>query len=539
LEWIIILIIEAVNIRKSFGERLILDIPVLRLYSGDRAGLVGANGAGKTTLLNVLAGAEPCDEGRVVRHGFCPYISQLDLASERGEYPGTLSGGEKTLAKIRRALDSDGRFILADEPTCNLSLGNVEALIREIRAAPAGFLIISHDRAFLNALCNKIIEIDRGVLTEYQGSYDFYRQARELRDRQALEKWESREDEKARLRESMRELRQKAGGMNKAPSRMGNSEARLFKGEVKQRAGKVAKAAKIIEGRLELLEKESIERPRTQARTKIDILENSRIYSRNAVEAANLSMSFGARTLFRDASFALPTGAKTALLGENGSGKTTLIKMLVSREDPGVKYAPGLKIAYFSQDLRVIDDKKTVLENVSETSAMSQTMIRNILARMLFFREDVFKPAGVLSGGEKVKAALCKIFACDVNTLFLDEPGNYLDIYSMEALEALIGDYGGTVLIATHDRGLIDKADRLLIIENGGITTFGGSYAEYREAKAKTPAPVTVANEILRLENRLAELSARLAQASAGAEEKEALNAEFMELAGRVREMKA
>jgi len=472
-----LLVFELNNIKKYIGDRLLFGIDRLALYTDDRIGLVGLNGSGKTTLLNIIAGRMEPDEGEVKAFGSWEYITQLD---ERDAESAGLSGGEITMAKINKALADDSHFLLADEPTSNLSYRHIEELTRRLRRAKCGMLIISHDRVFLNELCDKIIEIENGKITEYNGNYDFYKQAKALETVRQWEDYESYAAEKDRLTDSVRHLKDKAKKMKHAPKRMGNSEARLWKGEVKQRAGYVAKAAKIIEGRLGLLEE--VKKPVIAPTTRITPPENRRLYARNAIEGSHVHKSFGGRVILEDAEFFVANPSKTALLGENGAGKTTLLRMIME-QDESIRRASGLKIAYFAQNLDILDPSETVLENVAKTSAYSQAMCRGLLARMLFFREDVFKMVSVLSGGERVKAALCKIFASDVNMLILDEPNNYLDVNSMEALESLIRDYEGCLLLVTHDRSLINLADRLLILEDGKIGAFQGNYAEYTDSR--------------------------------------------------------
>ncbi|MFA6881777.1 MAG: ATP-binding cassette domain-containing protein, partial [Aminobacterium sp.] len=172
------------------------------------------------------------------------------------------------------------------------------------------------------------------------------------------------------------------------------------------------------------------------------------------------------RILWDKASFHIYGGEKLAIIGPNGSGKTTFIKKIINR-DKGITVAPSVKIGYFSQNLSVIDLKKTILENVRSSSRQNETIIRTVLARLHFFRDDVYKQAHVLSGGERVKVALAKVLLSDINTLILDEPTNYLDIHATDALESLLKEYEGTVIFVSHDRRLVENvATKVCVIEN-------------------------------------------------------------------------
>lgn len=474
------LVLEMKNIEKYFGDRLLFSIPDFSLYAGEKVGLVGDNGAGKTTLLRMIAGEDTDYEGGIKIYGSMAYLKQL----EAEDIPGYYSGGEKTLAKIQQAFSAETHLLLADEPTSNLSMERVLRLQKQLIYFKGGLLLISHDRYLLNQVCDRVIEIDRGTAREYHGDYDFYREAKAIQEKNAWESYESYAKEKKRVEKAAENMQKKAAGMKHAPSRMGNSEARLVRGAVRQKAGKVAKNAGRLERRLERLEE--VQKPVIFPRTKIDIQPGSKLHNKTAVEARDLTLWVGEadarRCLLEQGGFIIPNGAKLGLIGENGVGKTTLIKHIMDGGD-GIWKAAGLKIAYFSQDLSILDGEKTIYDNVAESSAMDQTQIRNILSRMLFFREDVFKKVHRISGGEQVKVALCKIFCGDVNMLILDEPTNYLDISSMEALENMIEDYVGTVLAVSHDRSLLEKMSGLLVLQDRKIKSYDGGFAEYAAAQ--------------------------------------------------------
>jgi len=524
------ILLEISNLKKYFGDRLILDIEQLTVYSGDKIGLVGLNGAGKTTLLKIIYGDCQADEGTITKIGEIGYINQLEAPEAADEF---LSGGEKTWLKIQQAMEAEPHLLLADEPASNLSLSHIQALRKKLTYYKGSFILISHDRQLLNSVCGKIIEIEKGRLTTYSGNYDFYRRQKELEEAQAWEKYESYIGEKERLESRVRQIKQKSAG-TKLPRRMGNSEARLHINSVKESAKKVSQNVKMIESRLNKLEE--VKKPVIASHTRIDVPAGCNLYAKTAVEVSKLSKAFGGNILFSDVSMRIPTGSKTAMIGENGCGKTTLVKMILDKA-PGVRQAEGLRIAYFSQDMDIVDMNKTIYDNVAGESSRSQEDIRAVLARLLFRREEVFKKAGVLSGGELVKLSLAKLFCKDVNMLILDEPNNYLDIYSLEALDGMIRDYSGTILIVTHDESLISLANRLLIFKNKSLITFEGSYSEYLEKqeaeKAKKEQKLD-SNLRIQLENRRALLSGKLAFPGKG-DDLEDIQREYMEISKLLR----
>jgi len=200
--------------------------------------------------------------------------------------------------------------------------------------------------------------------------------------------------------------------------------------------------------------------------------------------------------------------------------KTTLIKKLVN-EEADITISPSVKIGYFSQNLNILDTEKSILENVQSSSKQNETLIRIVLARMHFFNEDVYKPVSILSGGERVKVALTKVFLSDVNTLVLDEPTNFLDVEALEALETLLKEYEGSIIFVSHDRQFIENvATRVLEIRNKKINLFEGTYQQYKE-HLFTKEKDTKRDESLLLETKISEVLSRLSVESSSELEKE------------------
>lgn len=230
---------------------------------------------------------------------------------------------------------------------------------------------------------------------------------------------------------------------------------------------------------------------------------------------------------------------KIGIVGLNGSGKTTLLKMILARER-GINISQRAKIGYFSQDLSILDDNKSIIDNVMEESIYDETTVRIMLARLLFKREDVYKKVKVLSGGERVKVSLAKILVSDFNILILDEPTNYLDISSIEAIEEALSDYEGTILFVSHDRRFIDKiADNIIYIGNQEIKTFNGTLEEL-ESRKNRRYDIDLKELIEKkavLEYRIAEIIGKLSMPSRD-DDIEALDREYKKAIKKLKDIK-
>jgi macrolide transport system ATP-binding/permease protein len=419
-----------------------------------------------------------------------------------------------------------------------MDMGGIRLLEEKLRNFKGAVVLISHDRALLDSLCTRIAEIEDGRLTVYEGSYSAYRRQKQERfERQQFE-YEQYVREKAKLENAILEAKQRVKEMKKAPSRMGNSEARLHKRKANGKKAKVDRAAKAIQSRLDLLEVK--EKPREAARTLIDMHASCMPVSRTAIRGKGISKHFGSRVLFSSLDFTVATGSKVALVGANGTGKTTLLRMIVNLEE-GITASNGVRIGYFSQNLDILDPDMTILENVMKGSIYPESIVRTMLARLLFKREDVYKRVGDLSGGERVKAAFAKVFTGDANVIVLDEPTNYLDVFSQEALEGVLGEYDGTLLFASHDRMLIDNvADHLMVFESGSVHSFEGSYSQYLESKKRLAdkSPDEIRKRQLLLETRLAAVTGKLSSPSAN-DKAEELDREFRQLVEELKEIRS
>ena len=529
-------VLLANKVIKYFGERKILEIPQLTVYEGEKIGVVGANGAGKTTLLNLLSGELVPDEGTIVRNVPVCYFHQFQTGSGQADARSlrelglsgklehdTLSGGEKTRLALA-GMEERALLTFADEPTANLDAQGIEICCQRLEKCET-LLLVSHDRSVLDRLCNRILEVRDGKIQMYPGNFSAYCQQREEQQRREWFEYEQYQKEKQRLETAIQRQAQKSGSVKKAPKRMGNSEARLHKRSANESAEKLDNGKRALKSRLERLEVH--ERPREFPEVAIDFSLTDPPANREVITGSRIQLAYGENRIFDNAFFSLPRGSKTALIGENGAGKTTLMNLIYTG-GRGIRVVPKAKIGFFRQGLENLDLEKTVLENVMEDCVQSQQVMRGILARLLIRRDDVFKKAGVLSGGERVKLSFARLFGSQANVLLLDEPTNFLDMPAVEALEEMVRSYPGTVLFVSHDRAFVDHcATRILRIENRKLQSFEGNLTEWEQAQKKPREGRREVDRAL-LELRITQVIAALSTAQG--EDKERLEKEFQEL---------
>lgn len=509
------------KVKKYFGDRLILDIQDFEVFENDRIGIVGNNGAGKTTMLNVLIKNIEPDEGQIFLTESYSYISQrenyyndceknkvMKLFGAPEKYEDFLSGGEKVKLKISKALSENKKLIIADEPTSNLDSKSIKVLEDMLKSYKGALLLVSHDREFLDSLCNAIVEIEDGKLKLYKGNYSKYIELKkEERKRNEIEHkeyiYEKRKLENAII--GKEELRNK---IKKTPKRMGNSEARLHKMGGQKQKKKIDKNIKALKSRIDQLEVK--EKPKNISETKITIQEGSEIISKNILEVNKLNLYAGNKQLIENAAFKIKRGKKVGLIGENGCGKTTLLKEILKQSNENIKVANKVKIGYFDQNQDILQKEKSILQNISENCSFDQGFIRINLDNFGFKGDEVYKLVSSLSGGEVVKAALCKVLLSDNNFLILDEPTNYLDIKSVEALEKALINTEKTVIIVCHDRKFISNiCDYIIEIKNKHIIEFDGNYENYFINRSRTKINRTEKvnkENLMLLRNKLSEV---------------------------------
>ena len=556
------ILLEANGIRQSFGLRRVLEIDSLKIYDGERIGLIGENGAGKSTLLAVLSG-EMTPEAGTVRRG-CPISVIRQMGDADGEADGRLrsefaaqqrreglSGGERTRRRIAAALSAGAPLLLADEPTTDLDAQGVAQLQKELDAHPGAMVLVSHDRGLLDALCTRIWHLEDAKLTDFPGNYTEYRA--ELERRRAFQQFEYEQyrGEQARLRASIQATYERQSQMKKTPTRMGNSEARLHKMDSRQISGQLHKARRQLESRLGQMEVK--ERPREDVEIRMALGASHPVAAKVALELRVVSLKVEERRLLTNASMSLPTGSCTALLGPNGCGKTTLMRAIAAQAAAGgqlcggltggalphaggrIRINPAVRVGWFDQTHeRTLDPERSALENAMREAAHPESDVRTVLARLSLRGDDVFKPVRVLSGGERGRVALAKLLLSDANLLLLDEPTNHLDVFTLEALQEMLTGYRGTVLFVSHDTAFCDAvATRTATFAGGRLDVFEGTRAQQREQEAADREKEALRLEISVLQMRMATLAGRLAAPQKG-DDVEKLNAEYLELAKKV-----
>lgn len=475
------------KIVKDIGVRRLFEIKGLRIDEHDKIGLIGDNGIGKTTFLKVILGIDDEYEGRFesdgnIRHHFTKEkeIEFVDYSKANLRKGDRYSPGEMQRLLLTWILSDQEAFVVIDEPTSHLDFDRKEKLIEDLNDRKMGHLIISHDRDFVDRTCEIIFEIEGEALHVFNGNYAFYLEEKARRNKFMTREYEGYVAEKQRLEGVASQIKDRASRVTSTPKRMGNSEARLHKMGGQKNKKKLEKQVKAVRSRIDQLEVK--EKPTEEIEIKLSMPDASKIHSKVLFRAKNLSKAFGEKLLFEKSEITIENNRKTALLGANASGKTTLLNMMLEGVD--VWKHPNLKIGYYSQMTEIIDVRKSILDNLMESSLYDQSMTRIILARLGFRRDDVYKLVEILSDGERAKVKLAKLLTSDFNYLIFDEPTNYLDIRAIEALESLLSSYDRGFIFVTHDKRFIENiADSLLMIEDKRIKYFNGTLKEYENSK--------------------------------------------------------
>ena len=544
------IVLSGNDISVSFGGETLFHDVNFRLEENCRAGLVGVNGCGKTTLMHVINGRQEaetggiskaagiklgCMEQYVIRDDnitlydevleiFRPLIdAENELADiavaidtgdhseqtlsrqmqlqERFEREGGLtyksmtcsalvglgfseddfnkpisvmSGGQKSKAQLAKLLLSGSNILLLDEPTNHLDITACEWLEKFLTEYKGAYIVISHDRYFLDKVTNTTFEMENRTLREYKGNYTRYLEL----------KAEAREAQQRVYDRTVKEIN-RIEGIVEQQKRWGQEHNFITAASKQKQADRL---------------KETLEKPEDLPEAIKFTFRAKEGGANDVLIAKGLSKSFDGTAVFTNAELDIKKNTTTFILGENGCGKTTLLKILTGeyQADSGeYKFGNNIQFGYYDQAQTDLDPSKTVIDEVWDRyPGMTQTQVRSALAQFLFKGDDVFKNVGKLSGGEKARVSLLKLMLSKANMLLLDEPTNHLDIHSREALENALASYGGTLLIVSHDRYLINKlTDRIVWLGKTGTVNIDGNYDRYielKEAKAQSEQAVQV-----------------------------------------------
>ncbi|MBX3751332.1 MAG: ABC-F family ATP-binding cassette domain-containing protein [Opitutaceae bacterium] len=504
------------DVSKSYGTRELFRDVSLFIARTDRLGLVGPNGAGKSTLFSLILGEEKPDTGTIewergADFGFLPQESapagdesilhiatsgkKLEPDEDDWDIDYTLeprarkilaglgfkegdadkpaksfSGGWVMRAHLARLLVAEPALLLLDEPTNHLDLEALLWFQDYLTRYPGGLVVISHDRAFLNALCTGMLELRAGTLHYYHGNYDNFMQEKEARKAQQAAAFKNQQREIAHLQRFVDRFGAKAS---------------------------MASRAKSKEKQIERLQEVAVEEPTEELKRINFKFPQPPRSGLKVVELEHVQQAYGEHVVYRDLNFTAERGQKIVLVGPNGAGKSTLLKILagvVPIQGGTQELGSNVFTGYFAQNrLDNLNPDLTVFENVMELrtaeNQLTEQQARAILGAFLFRKDDVHKPVGVLSGGEKSRLALARLLVKPPNLLLMDEPTTHLDIPSIDALTAALKNYEGTLIFISHDVHFIRTLDaQVLHVHSGRLTPYAGNYDYYLEKSRATDA---------------------------------------------------
>jgi len=524
------------------GQALLKDIN-FTVEDREAVGLIGVNGCGKSTLLNIITGSEGYDKtpeglgsvniagkasigflrqnsglnseltiGEEMKNAFAPLLETLDkmkvlekkmadggdIDSISHEYAelssyfeardgyridvkikqvlngmgfgstptdrviSTLSGGEKTRLALAKLLLEEPNLLILDEPTNHLDFETLMWLEDYLKGYKGAIIIVSHDRYFLNKVCTRICEIEQGRLTSYRGDYSSYLVQKKMNSERQLKEYEAQQKEIAKL------------------------EDYVAKNLVRASTSKMAKSRQHMLDRIERIDKPLMYSKPPKIKLEYDIEPTKDIVR---VVDCPLVVGEGAdkKELIKSLTMNVRRGEHVAIIGANGIGKTSILKLIqgiIPHEGGNISWGGNVKISYFEQEHAILDPHKTVLEEIMDRyPRLSEQQARSVLGAVLLTGENVFKPISVLSGGERAKLCFAIMALNRGNVLVLDEPTNHLDLSTKEVLEDALAEFGGTIILVSHDRYLLNKvASRIIEIKHDEVNSYEGTFDAYSEA---------------------------------------------------------
>lgn len=524
------------------GQALLKDIN-FTVEDREAVGLIGVNGCGKSTLLNIITGSEGYDKtpeglgsvniagkasigflrqnsglnseltiGEEMKNAFAPLLETLDkmkvlekkmadggdIDSISHEYAelssyfeardgyridvkikqvlngmgfgstptdrviSTLSGGEKTRLALAKLLLEEPNLLILDEPTNHLDFETLMWLEDYLKGYKGAIIIVSHDRYFLNKVCTRICEIEQGRLTSYRGDYSSYLVQKKMNSERQLKEYEAQQKEIAKL------------------------EDYVAKNLVRASTSKMAKSRQHMLDRIERIDKPLMYSKPPKIKLEYDIEPTKDIVR---VVDCPLVVGDGAdkKELIKSLTMNVRRGEHVAIIGANGIGKTSILKLIqgiIPHEGGNISWGGNVKISYFEQEHAILDPRKTVLEEIMDRyPRLSEQRARSVLGAVLLTGENVFKPISVLSGGERAKLCFAIMALNRGNVLVLDEPTNHLDLSTKEVLEDALAEFGGTIILVSHDRYLLNKvASRIIEIKHDEVNSYEGNFDAYSEA---------------------------------------------------------
>lgn len=524
------------------GQALLKDIN-FTVEDREAVGLIGVNGCGKSTLLNIITGSEGYDKtpeglgsvniagkasigflrqnsglnseltiGEEMKNAFAPLLETLDkmkILEKKMAYGGdidsisheyaelssyfeardgyridvkikqvlngmgfgstptdrvisTLSGGEKTRLALAKLLLEEPNLLILDEPTNHLDFETLMWLEDYLKGYKGAIIIVSHDRYFLNKVCTRICEIEQGRLTSYRGDYSSYLVQKKMNSERQLKEYEAQQKEIAKL------------------------EDYVAKNLVRASTSKMAKSRQHMLDRIERIDKPLMYSKPPKIKLEYDIEPTKDIVR---VVDCPLVVGDGAdkKEIIKSLTMNVRRGEHVAIIGANGIGKTSILKLIqgiIPHEGGNISWGGNVKISYFEQEHAILDPRKTVLEEIMDRyPRLSEQQARSVLGAVLLTGENVFKPISVLSGGERAKLCFAIMALNRGNVLVLDEPTNHLDLSTKEVLEDALAEFGGTIILVSHDRYLLNKvASRIIEIKHDEVNSYEGNFDAYSEA---------------------------------------------------------